>query len=162
VSALYDLKLILYKRGINLITLVASRILPKAEGKYPQTKILLRVFDRLFKVFHVERFKTGTRGLEDQNFRRLLDVSVRALAYISENDRYYRQWLGLLYLLIDDELESERKNLSRKEFVSLMREQWLLKGWSKLSEGMFQHQKEALFPLVLTDYLHTVSMMDRE
>jgi len=139
------------------MTLVASKVLPRTAAKYPQTKILDRVFSRLWNVFQIERYGTETRGLEDQNFQRLLDASLRALAYISEQDRYYRQWLGLLFLLIEEETNRERDNTKREAFIQLMREQWLLSGWSLLSEGIYRRQRQDLFPLALTDHLYTLA-----
>jgi len=151
------LKLVFLKTGINLATLLASKVLPRAQGRYPQTHILIRVFSRLTKVFRIERYKTGTRGLEDQHFQRLLDVALRALAYISEEDRYYRQWLGLLFLLIEEELAREQRSMDRVTFARLMRKQWRLKGWSLISDELYARQKHGLFPLALTDHLYTLS-----
>ena len=154
------LKLVLIKTGINLATLLASKVLPRVQGRYPQTNILIRVFSRLTKVFHVERYKTGTRGLEDQNFQRLLEVALRALAYISEEDRYYRQWLGLLFLLVEEEVARERGAMDRGAFAQLMREQWLLKGWGLLGDEVYVRHKHELFPLALTDHLYTFSALE--
>jgi hypothetical protein len=121
-------KLMMIKAGINLLTLVASKILPDTKAKYPQTRVLIRVFSRLTKAFNAEMV-ASRRGLEDENFKRLLNVSLRTLAYISEEDRYYRQWLGLLFLVVDEELRVEREAIGRDEFVRLVKEQWLL-NWS--------------------------------
>ena len=40
-------KLVFVKMGINLATLLASKVLPRTQGRYPQTTILLRVFSTL-------------------------------------------------------------------------------------------------------------------
>jgi hypothetical protein len=148
-------KLMMIKAGINLLTLVASKILPSTKARYPQTRVLMRVFTRLTKVFNVEMV-VGRRGLEDENFKRLLNVSLRALAYISEEDTYYRQWLGLLFLLVEKEIDVEREAIGRDEFVGLVKEQWLL-NWSVINEGMFQARRRELFPVLLTDFLHNLA-----
>jgi hypothetical protein len=148
-------KLMMIKKGINFMTLLASKLLPSAKAKYPQTRVLIRVFDRLTKAFNVE-MASKRRGLEDENFKRLLDISLRALAYISEEDRYYRQWLGLLFLLIEEEIQVEREGVSRDEFVRLLKEQWLL-DWSIIPEEVFQIRKRELFTVLLTDFLHNLA-----
>jgi hypothetical protein len=149
------LKLHLIKTGINLMTLVASKVLPRTYAKYPQTRILLRTFARLTKAFRTE-MRAKRRGLEDENFKRLLDVTLRALAYISEEDRYYRQWLGLLFLLVEEEVDREREKIGRDEFIRLVKEQWLL-DWRVIPEGVFQNQRRELFTVLLTDFLHNLT-----
>jgi hypothetical protein len=148
-------KLMMIKKGINFMTLLALKLLPSAKAKYPQTRVLIRVFARLTKAFNVE-MASKRRGLEDENFKRLLDISLRALAYISEEDRYYRQWLGLLFLLIEEEIQVEREGVSRDEFVRLLKEQWLL-DWSIIPEEVFQIRKRELFTVLLTDFLHNLA-----
>jgi hypothetical protein len=149
------LKLILVKAGINLATLVASKVLPNTKVTYPQTRILNRVFSRLTKAFNTE-LTANRRGLEDHNFQRLLETSLHALAYISEKDRYYRQWLGLLVLLVEEEVARERQRVGRDEFVALVRAQWLLK-WEVIGEGMYEARRDDLFPVLLTDFLHNLA-----
>ena len=152
-----QLKMIFVKAGINLVTLIASKVLPRAQATYPQTRILGQVFQRLAAVYQVEWYSTRTRGLEDHNFQRLLDVTGRALGFLGEEDRYYRQWLGLFFLLIEEELAREREATTRDEFVALMRDQWQLSGWRVLSDALYQRRRDELFPLLLTDHLHTLA-----
>jgi hypothetical protein len=149
------MKLLLIKVGINLVTHVASKILPKTRVTYPQTRILNRVFLRLTKAFNTE-LAAKRRGLEDHNFQRLLETSLHALAYISEKDRYYRQWLGLLVLLVEEEVARERQRVGRDEFVALVQAQWRL-NWEVLSEDLYQARRDDLFPVLLTDFLQNLA-----
>jgi hypothetical protein len=149
------LKLIFVKAGINLVTRVASKVLPETKAMYPQTRILVRVFSRLTTAFNTER-TAKRRGLEDHNFQRLLETSLHALAYISEKDRYYRQWLGLLLLLVEEEVARERQRVGRDEFVALVRAQWLLH-WAVIREDLYRARRDDLFPVLLTDFLHTLA-----
>ena len=148
------LKLVFVKTGINALAFLANKILPRTPATYPQTRILARVFQRLRDVYRVERC-AGRRGLEDQHFEQLLDVTLKALAFISEEDRYYRQWLGLVYLLVEEELAVERAAVSRDEFVRLVKEQWHL-NWGVISEGLYEGEKARWFPVLLTDFLHNL------
>jgi hypothetical protein len=148
------LKLVFVKAGINVLAFLANKVLPQTNARYPQTQILGRVFQRLREVYRVER-RAGRRGLEDEHFQHLLDATWKALAFISEEDRYYRQWLGLVYLLIEEELEAERDAVSRDEFVRLAREQWHL-NWSVIGDGVYEAEKARWFPVLLTDFLHNL------
>lgn len=142
------------KKGINFLAFLANKILPQTKARYPQTQILEHVFTRLTSAYRIERC-AGRRGLDDENFQHLLEASFKALAFISELDRYYRQWLGLIYLLIEEELGVKRVSISRDEFVKLVREQWHL-NWDVISEGLFERDKDGLFPVLLTDFLHNL------
>lgn len=150
------LKLILMKTAINAVTLVATRLLPQPRATYPQTRILDRVFQRLMHVFATER-RAQRRGLEDHNFQRLLDVASRALAFISEEDRYYRMWLGLLFLLVEEEVARARDTMTREDALRWIEAQFHLKGYTVISERMYQQLKPEIFPVVFTDFLHNLA-----
>jgi len=150
---LSHLKLHFIKQTINFVTFIADKLLPGTQPKYPQTLILKRVFKRLKYVYAVERF---AKRFNDDNFKRLLDVVYRALAFISEEDRYYRQWLALTYLLIMEELEKERNSLSYVDFVRLCKEQWQL-NYQIITPHHYEANKNLLFPVVLTDFLFNLA-----
>jgi hypothetical protein len=66
----------------------------------------------------------GAFGPEpDGNFERALRVSVKLLGRVAEDDRYYRAWLGLAFLLAHEEVEN--LNLSAKQLLELIHKQWL-------------------------------------
>ena len=148
------LKLMFIKKGINVLAFIANKILPQTNARYPQTQILARVFTRLTHAYRIERC-AGRRGLDDENFQHLLEASFKALAFISEQDRYYRQWLGLVYLLIEEELDVTRVSISRDAFVTLVHEQWHLH-WDAISTGVYERNKGNWFPVLLTDFLHNL------
>lgn len=148
------LKLVFIKTGMNVLAFLANKLLPRTKAKYPQTRILDRVFQRLHEAYRVERC-AGRRGLDDEHFQQLLDVAWKALSFISEQDRYYRQWLGLVYLLVEEELGAERDAVSRDEFVRLVQEQWQL-NWAVISEELYEGEKARWFPVLLTDFLHNL------
>jgi hypothetical protein len=96
-----DLKLHLTKQTINLLTKLMVKLIPKTKNVCtPQTKMLLKLKKRLIRAYYLEVatgvFKEKNR-VSDGNFERVLQL-FDLLAYLSENDRYYRMYVGYLFL----------------------------------------------------------------
>jgi hypothetical protein len=100
-----DLRLILLKRLINIPVRLMDLLLPSEPEvlNFPQTKMLQQLYASMFKVYRLDCLQ-GTFGKHpDSNFERLLRVSYKILVRISEDDPYYRKWVGLGFLLAADE-----------------------------------------------------------
>jgi hypothetical protein len=118
-----DLRLILLKRFVNVPLRIVDKLLPFPESlEFPQTQMLGRMNARMLKVYRLDCFQ-GTFGKEpDGNFARLLRVGFKVLARISEDDPYYRKWVGLSMLLAADEWANREKDPQRLK--QLIRDQW--------------------------------------
>lgn len=118
-----DLRLILLKKLVNIPLRLVDFLLPEPKtGEFPQTRMLQRIYARLFKVYRLECLQ-GTFGKEpDGNFERLLRVSHKIFVRFSEDDPYYRKWVGLGMLLAADEWAAREKDPQRlKHWI---KEQW--------------------------------------
>jgi hypothetical protein len=156
-----ELKMHLVKRFVNLAVRFLDLIIPHARVCTPQSRMINHVFDRLDKVFRCEVYSgaiddvPGQRlsNLKDRNFQRLLMVSRKLLTYFSENDRYYRQWLGLGMLLVEDEVKTELSRLSFEDFIVIMEVWWEmnLKGLSFL-KARFEEDKSTFLNMALANY----------
>ena len=102
-----ELKLHFLKQLIN----VPMRLLDKLIQfpvfvEHPQTKLLLRTYKVMLYTYMLD-CSQGTFGTKpDGNFERLIRVCMKLLSQISERDRYYRAWIGLLFLLARDEIHA--------------------------------------------------------
>jgi hypothetical protein len=70
--------------------------------------MLLNTYATLKKVYGFEVDAgtfTGRNGRPDGNFERLISVAMKLTAQISERDRYYRAWIGLLLILSERQLQ---------------------------------------------------------
>lgn len=92
-------------------------------------------------------------ALKDRNFQRLLQLSRKLLVYFSEDDRYYRQWLGLAMLLVVDEVRRARDSLSLEGFERLVWEQWQFDMKGAVPEEYFNAHKEDFLNMVLANFL---------
>jgi hypothetical protein len=83
----------------------------------PQTQAVCNIYGQLNKAYRLDVFQ-GTFGRKpDKNFERLLRVSAKILANISEDDPYYRNWVGLALWL--SEIELNKINLDPAEVKRL-------------------------------------------
>jgi hypothetical protein len=119
-----ELRLRFLKLLINVPLRLLDRVLPDvAEAEFPQTRMLLRTYAKMLKAYRLECVQ-GTFGPEpDGHFERVLRVSVKLLGRVAEDDRYYRAWLGLAFLLAHEEIEN--LNLSAGQLLELIHKQWL-------------------------------------
>lgn len=113
-----DLRLRLLKALINVPMRFFDKFLSfPAESTYPQTQAVFNIYGKLYKACKLDAFG-GTFGSKpDRNFERLLRVSAKVLANISEDDPYYRNWVGLTLWL--SEKEFNKINLGPAEIKRL-------------------------------------------
>ena len=118
-----DLRMILLKRLVNIPLRLVDMLVPEPPaGKFPQSRMMQRIYDRMFKVYRLDCLQ-GTFGRHpDGNFERLLRVSRKVLVRLSEDDPYYRKWVGLAMLLCSDEWAGREKDPRRLK--RQIREQW--------------------------------------
>jgi hypothetical protein len=90
--------------------------------KCPQTKMLQSTYQTLLSTYRLEVAK-GVFDVPDGNFERFLSVCAKLLASVAEQDRYYRAWLGLSYLLA--EAEMARLDLQPEELMREIKRQWM-------------------------------------
>jgi hypothetical protein len=95
-----DLRLRLLKALVNVPMRFLDKLLSfPLKSSYPQTRAVFNIYGKLDKVYRLDVFQ-GTFGRRpDRNFARLLRVSAKILARISEDDPYYRNWVGLVLFL---------------------------------------------------------------
>lgn len=102
-----NLRLRFLKALLNVPVRLLDRFLPDREPAFPQTVIGDRMFERMFRVYSLERaqgvFCEKNGALEDGNFLRLQRTSRKLWLAIGDDDRYYREWLGLLVILASEE-----------------------------------------------------------
>jgi hypothetical protein len=122
----HEFQLWLTKLLINVPVRVADRFLsfPK-KVVFPQTRMMLEIYRTLEKVYALE-CKGGIFGKPDGNFQRLIHVAAKLLSKISEDDRYYRACIGLLFLLASEQLSKMDK--SPAALKRLISTQWLPMG----------------------------------
>ena len=114
-------KLWFLKLVVNVPVRILDRFLKFPKPHYPQTVMIMNLQATLHKVYEIEVHQ-GVFGVPDGNFERLFTVASRVLAIISEKDRYYRAWIGLLVWLANQQLElmdADPATLKR-----LIKEQW--------------------------------------
>ena len=118
-----DLRMILLKRLVNFPLRLVDLLVPEPPaGKFPQSRMMQHVYERMFKVYRLDCLQ-GTFGRQpDGNFERLLRVSRKILVRLSEDDPYYRKWVGLAMLLCSDEWAGREKDPRRLK--RQIREQW--------------------------------------
>jgi hypothetical protein len=149
------------KRFLNIAVRVLDIMVPTAPATYPQTQIVQRVFAKLGRAFRAEvyagRFDNipyqTLRRLRDRNFQGFLEFSEKLLVYLSENDRYYRQWLGLALILGKEEIRKLEVDLTYEEFLGLMKKQWEMNLRGAVPAEVFHAHKEDFVNQVLTDFL---------
>jgi hypothetical protein len=86
----------------------------------------------------------------------MLRVSQKLLTAIGDDDRYYREWIGLLIILAKEEYDKWLKTLTPAEIKYWCQAQWYVSP-SCLSDRAISDVKEQLAPDVLAYYLHILS-----
>ena len=96
-----NLRLHFLKQLLNFPMRILDRFLPERTATFPQTQILEVMYKRMFQAYRLEVsqgvFKEIGKFEGDGNFLRMLNVSRKLLLAISEDDRYYREWIGLTH-----------------------------------------------------------------
>ena len=119
-----DLRLILLKKLVNIPRRLVDLLLPSEPRfvHFPQTQMIQQIYDKVFKVYRLDCLQ-GTFGKHpDGNFERLLRVTRKILVRLSEDDPYYRKWVGLAFLLTADEWSAREKD--PQQLKRLIKEQW--------------------------------------
>ena len=155
-----DLRLRFLKLLVNVPLRLADRILPEVDeekAEFPQTRMLLRASRMMLKAYKLECSQGVFGSKPDGNFERLLRVSRKLLARISEDDRYYRAWLGLAFLLAQEEVDSFNEHVG--EIKRLIKCQWLTDLDFLPDNAIISHRREFL-ETALCDYLCNLARMD--
>ncbi len=167
-------KLRMLKLAINVPFRIINRFLKFPEKpKYQQTRMILCIYDTLIKTYNIEvsqgifamdvRRRRGPfrsdGGDADGNFERLLTVSAKMLAQLSERDKYYRAWLGLLFILAEKELNNI--GLTDQELLQEISEQWK-EDLTFLDERHVTTYRRDFDEILLTWYLGNVACRDQK
>ena len=149
------------KNFLNFAVRALNGIIPEVKPTYPQTQMIEHVFQKLNNAYEAEvragrfddvPFQTVT-NLKDRNFQQLLQLSQKLLLYFGEEDRYYRQWLGLAMLLVKKEVDTWLETLSLAEFLPLVWDQWQFDMRGAVPEEYFNAHKEDFLNMVLANFL---------
>jgi hypothetical protein len=155
-----NLRLHLLKQMLNFPVRLLDRFLPERTATFPQTKIMESMFTRMFQAYHLEVsqgvFKEIDKFEGDGNFLRMLNVSRKLLLAIGEDDRYYREWIGLLILLASQEYADWLAKVTPAEIKFWCRAQWYVSP-DCLSDEALSQVKDKIAPDVLAYYLHILS-----
>ncbi len=137
-----------------------DRFLPEREPTFPQSVIVDRMFERMLQAYSHERaqgvFREKSGALEDGNFLRLLRTSRKLLLAIGEDDRYYREWLGLLVILASEEYRRWVSEVSPAEIKHWCRAQWYVSP-ECLSDNFIAKRKTEFAPDALAYYLYLLT-----
>ena len=107
-----EFKLWFLKLLVNLPMRFFDRFLKfPAEPEFPQSRMLLDVYGKMMKTYRLDCIQGVFGAVPDGNFERLLRVSAKVLASLSESDRYYRAWLGLAFVLAREEYLTQLEKL---------------------------------------------------
>ncbi len=155
-----NLRLKLLKAAVNMPMRLLDKLLPERAATFPQTKILDAMYRRMFQAYRLEQaqgiFQEIGNFYGDGNFERLLQVSRKLLIAIGEDDRYYREWLGLLVILAHEEYEMWLAQLTPEQLKFWCRAQWFVSP-DCLSDEAVLEVKDRLAPDVLAYYLHLLA-----
>jgi len=148
-----ELKLHFLKQIVNVPVFILDKFLKFPEKpKYPQTKMLLRTYKQMLKVYRLDCVQ-GVFGVKpDGNFERLLRVSSKILVSIGEKDRYYRAWLGLAYVLAMEEYFDQLEAAKASNLVFEIKRQWL-SDLSFLPDKVIESDLEGFLEYALCNYL---------
>ena len=93
-------------------------------------------------------------GDADGNFERILSVSAKMLAQISERDKYYRQWLGLLFIFAAHMMD--HISLTPKQTLTEINQQWK-EDLTFLPEKHVLNNKRTFDEILLAWYLANIA-----
>jgi hypothetical protein len=155
------LKLHIFKTFFNLCVRVANLAVPKAEATWPQSQIVKDVFQKLYNAHRIEAFcgrfddvpYQSLARLKDKNFLRTLQLTEKLLLYLGEMDRYYRQWLGLAFLLTKDELKKQQESMTYEDFLELVKAQWVFDMTGAFPREFFNAHKDEFQKILLSNFL---------
>ncbi len=161
-------KLRMLKLLVNLPARIVDRILKfPAKPKYQQTRMVLNMYETLHETYKIEVsqgiFAKNVKnrrgpfrsdgGDADGNFERLLTVSAKMVAQLSESDKYYRAWLGLLLILASEEMNNIK--LTNEQLLREISLQWK-EDLNFLPEKLVQVFRRDFEEVLLADYLENI------
>lgn len=89
--------------------------------------MLQHIYSQMLRIYGREVQKNVFREADgrssDGNFLRLLRVTYNLISKLADDDRYYRKWLGLSYILVEQEMK--RLDISPAEIKHEIKTQWL-------------------------------------
>ena len=154
-----DLQLILLKKLVN-IPLRLVDLLLASESRFvhfPQTQMIQQIYDKMFKVYRLDCIQ-GTFGKHpDGNFERLLKVTRKILVRLSEDDPYYRKWVGLAFLLAAEEWSAREKD--PQQLKLLIKEQWHM-NIDSLPDELIASNVDDFAEDALCDFLGNLARME--
>jgi hypothetical protein len=103
--------------------------------------------------------KKGVFDVPDGNFERFLTVSAKLISQVAERDRYYRAWLGLSFILAEEEMK--RLDLSPEELVFQIKKQWM-DDLAFLPKHHFVESQRDFSEIVLSSNLYNLSRLVRK
>lgn len=143
---------------------ILNRLISARDPQYPQTQLLEDVYKKLFQAYKLEAFcgrfddvaYQTLDTLEDRHFLNILELSRKFLVYLGDTDRYYRQWLGLFFLLIHDAVEKQLQDLQYEEFLVSARAQWGFDMRGAFPEEHFDEKKRVFQEIMLANNLYNL------
>lgn len=152
------------KKLINAAVRMINQVLPAPRAEFPQTQLLERVYEKLFQTYRIEAYcgrfddvpYQMVEHLRDRHFLNILELSRKALIYLADTDRYYRQWLGLFFLLIHDAVEEQQQNLRYEEFLTSALSQWEFDIRDAFPSEFFEVHKRLFQEIQLANHLFTL------
>ena len=158
----HDVKLRFLKALVNVPMLMLDKVVsfPRAPH-YVQTVMVMNLHAILKKIYRMEvaagvPFSLDKNGVPDGNFERVIDVGAKITAQISERDRYYRAWIGLLVVLARkqfDLMSTDPATLKR-----MIREQWDTNA-DIVSDPQIKRFAADFKEIALCDYLGNLAKM---
>jgi hypothetical protein len=121
--------------------------------------MLLRTFKRLEQAYKLDVSQGTFSSKVDGTFERFLRVSRKILAVVSEDDRYYRAWVGLAFILAGEEMSWF--NEEAFEVKRLIKEQWCT-DLSFLSHAVVAENKREFLEVALCDYLASLAVLPED
>jgi hypothetical protein len=155
-----ELRMRFCKLLVNVPVRFADRLLPEpSKPAFPQTQLVARVYERMVKVYELD-CAAGTFGaVPDGNFERLLRVGWKLLARLGEDDRYYRAWLGLAFLLVAEERDRFLETVTAAQINDLCFSQWLY-DLDGIPDGIILENKADFADVTLCDYLVNLARLN--
>ena len=152
------------KKLINLGVAALNRLLPKRAPLFPQTELLEQVYQKLLQAYRVEAYcgrfddvpYQVVEHLRDRHFLNILELSRKVLIYLGDTDRYYRQWLGLFFLLIHDAVEEQQESLLFEDFLASVKAQYEFDMHGAFPREFFEAHKCLFQEIQLTNHLYTL------
>lgn len=109
------------------------------------------------KTYRLDCVQGAFGSKPDGNFERLLRVSTKILAQISEDDRYYRAWVGLAMLLVENELSAMNKE---PETLKRSIKKQCLMDLDFIPNAHVAEETSDFVEMALCDYLGNLSRME--